>query len=685
MLFVDIIVKPENKHHIKSGFTYPQKAELSGILKNLWFFTDSQQGSNIPFISLHGYKRNKLLIIIFILLIFVFGTFHIINISNHGYELYNPVPAVNGYTSNHDELHYPPGFRDVIDGHYIVRSPQVKEYKNSVSHTDIFPYFVLGFPAAVLGVGVKEIFIVSDFIFPAFGFVLLYLLMRRVFRIDKYLSVLFSLLATLFQSFTVFVLGLSTLSSFNFLNAVDALGQAKLYAPEFLFIPFMLAIIVLYYSFKKDGYLYPALTIILGTVLVYSYIFYSTFYWTTFVLLSIYTLYSNRHNIIPPLKKILFISIPSSVLSVPYFLEFMAFKNLEAYPEILLRAGVETGRFIHLPLIFAVVSIIFIVISYKVMYKKDKFSFYFLSSMFVSTILWSNIQIITGFNVQPFHWTYRISEILYFIAAAYILQDGYQQLKNSGKNNIFLQSGKKVLKPIFGFFNDKKVVYILIAFYIIYGLGYSASAAINTGDIYVFDKDELRLYDWLNQNTEKDSVVLTLSIDQNIKVSSYAHNNVYLPGGLFSGLTTEEIVDRIIFLYDIYNVSDAELEEKLNVPNDAVRKQYIDQLYKGKRFSLSDFEKYYFIVYPFSVQFFYGKWDYQHQNPDNSGWIGYYFPSEFREYVMNKRHNKSYNIYEYDYILIGPYEKQIADTAMIENNFERIFSNNGFRVFKRLP
>ena len=202
-------------------------------------------------------------------------------------------------------------------------------------------------------------------------------------------------------------------SNFNFTTAVDVLGQSKIYAPGFIIIPFIMAIIFLYYSFKEEGYLYPTLTIILGTILVYSYIFYSTFYWTTFGLFSLYLLFTNRHNLIPKLKKILFIAIPSALLSLPFLFEFLAFRNLEAYPDLLLRAGVETGRFIHLPLIFAVISLIFLIITYEVMYKKDRFKFYFTASMLISTILWSNIQIITGFNIQPFHWTYRISEILH--------------------------------------------------------------------------------------------------------------------------------------------------------------------------------------------------------------------------------------------------------------------------------
>ncbi len=625
-------------------------------------------------------KKNPILTLFFILVILMFGAFHIVNITEHGYDLYNPVPMQNGYISNLDEAHYLAGFRDVIDGHLIVKSPQLLEYKNTTNQVDILPYLALGLPAAMFGMSVKEILIVSDFIFPAIGFIFLYLLMRKVFKIRKDLSLLTSLLITIFQTFTGFVLGIISFNSIDFTRAVDALGQSKIYAPEFVIIPFLLSIITLYYSFKTPGYFYPTLTIILGVILVYSYIFYSTFFWLTFVLMSLYILYANKNDIMPHLKKILFIFIPAAILSIPWVLEFLAFRNLEAYSEIMLRAGLETGRFIHLPLIWAGISVVFLIVTYTLMHRKDKFKFWFTASMLISTILLSNMQIITGFNIQPFHWTYRISEMLYFILAAYILQEGYKYLKHHHEIGALTWLGK-IVKPIFGFITNKRIVVILIIFFTIYGFGYSIAAANNTKDIYSFEQSELELYDWLNQNTPKDSVILTLSVDQNVKITTYTHNNIYLAGGLFSTWTSNEIQDRIAFLHNIYHVPESELLIKLNQDNDAYRKQYLDMLYQGKRFSLYDFEKYILVYYPFSWQFFYGHWDYQEQNPDIPGAMGYYFPIKFRNQIMDKFHNKTYETYTHDYLIIGPYESQIANIELLKNGYESIYSNHQFEVF----
>lgn len=616
-------------------------------------------------------KADKTIILLFFLVVLMFGLPHLINIAEHGYSLYNPVPSVNGLTSNLDEILYTPGFRDVIDGHYIVKSPQLAEYKNSTNNIDILPYLVLGGSAKVLGLGVNDIFIISDFIFPALGFLLLYVLMRKVFDIRKDIAVLFSLGMIIFQSFSAFIMNLPY--DLNPLTAMDSLGQGKLYPPEFVFLPLIIALIAMYMSFKKEGYLYPLITIISGTALVYSYIFYSTFFWTAFALFSLYMLVANRHGIKPVLKKILLIAIPSAVLSLPFLKEFLAFKNLPTYAEVLLRSGAEYSRFNPMPLAYAAVSAVFLVIVYKLMHKKDSQKFYFVASLLLSVVVWSNIQVIMSYSIQPFHWIYRVGEVLYFILAAYIVQESYVFLKESSSMD------SRMIKPIFAFLNDKRFVAVAIIFIIGFGISYSYVGATRTSDIFVFNKSELQLYQWLNNNTPTDSTVLTLSIDQNIKVSSYTHNNVYLANGVYSNWPTTEIEDRIAYLYRAYNATEDALVDRINVSDDAFRKEYLDQLYAGKRFSLVDFEKYMLIHYPFHWQFFYGKWWFQSHDPDNVTFMGYAYPQSFKQTLLSKFLNQSFVVYQHDYLLVGPYERSIINTTTL--GYREIYSNDDFTLF----
>lgn len=607
-------------------------------------------------------RKNTPLIALLLIISVMFGIPHIINIGKITYRLYNPVPIQNGLILNMDENLFAPAFQDAAQGHPAGSSPQLKEYKNAPSHLDTFPFFIIGFVASLFGAGAREIFIVSDFVFPPLVFLLFYLVARRIFSLEKKLAVLASLLIMLFQSFTNFVLALITFNFgfFNFLSATDFLGYSKLYAPEFIVIPFLLALIALYEAFRKDNPAYDVAASLLGALLFYTYIYYSTFFWATFAILSILALIESG---VKALKKIFVISVPAAIIAVPYALNFVALSRSEAYRDTLLRAGLETSRFIHLPLIYGAISIVMLAAVYFVMRKKDRFLFFFVAAMLLAASILMNLQIITGYSVQPWHWGYRVLEFLYFLIAAYVIQEA--------------KINQMAIERVFSFLKNGTVLKVLIATFVIYGFGYSVSATYATTDIYKFSEGEADLYKWLDENTAADSTVMLLSLKESLQIPSFTHNNVYLPDGLTSDRPTEELVDRFVFAHAFYNASGA-LGEKLNVDNDALRLEYINKLYEGVRFSLQDFEKYYFINYFFHNQFFYGRHDYQQKNPDIQGAIGFYFPLSFREHVMQKL-SGGYKIYGFDYVLVGPYERAVGNISLAA--YTKVYSNSEFDVY----
>jgi hypothetical protein len=234
---------------------------------------------------------------------------------------------------------------------------------------------------------------------------------------------------------------------------------------------------------------------------------------------------------------------------------------------------------------------------------------------------------------------------------------------------------------LLGFALKRKVLYAVSAIVLAWVFSYNASFALNVHERYKFSQAETDLYRWLNENTPLDSTVLTLSIKENSHIPYATHNTVYLPNGLITMIPQEEIVDRILFAYSLFNVSESELLKKLNVSNDALRLIYIDGLYNGKTFSSYDFERYYFIHYFFHGKFLYGNRPYTPQNPDIGGAVGYYFPKAFREYLLAKYKGRNYTSYNYDYVLIGSYERRIADAAAIEKSYNKTYSNDEFALY----
>ena len=195
---------------------------------------------------------------------------------------------------------------------------------------------------------------------------------------------------------------------------------------------------------------------------------------------------------------------------------------------------------------------------------------------------------------------------------------------------------------------------------------YVSFIALSKHDKYKFSKNELLLYDWLNKNTLKGSAVLTISISQNSKIPAFTHNNIYLPNGLLDDLETEEIVDRLVLAYDVFNVSNENFMRKLALSN--------------KQGPSADFEDYDFNHYLFHFQFNFRK-DRGYLNPDDPSLENLNFPKKIIELALSKKISKNFKAYDYDYILIDPYSEKIGNTAFIKKNFKKAYSNEDFSVY----
>ncbi len=605
-------------------------------------------------------RKNKWLIVLITAVSLMFGVNHVINISAIGYELYNPFPVQNGLTFNTDENLFAPAFQDAARGHSISNS-QLKEYKNLPSHLDLFPFAAMGFAASLFSAGAREIYIAADFIFPPLAFLLFYVFGRRVFGLEKKLAMVTALFIMLF-SFTDFMRSLAGFSFLDIVNAKDYPAYSKLYAPEFTVIPFLASLILLYEAFTKDDLRYSLAASLAGALLFYTYIYYSSFFWATAAILSLLAI---RPVTGKSIRRIAAIFIPAAVLAVPYALNLLAVSGTPAYHDLLLRAGLETGRFIPLPIVYSIIALFFLVAMRFVMSGR---LFAFTASMLLGAILLMNVQLVTGYSMQPWHWGLRIVEFLGFIFSAYFIQNW--------------KAGKGIpgyAGSAFSFLRSGGVITAVIILYFVFGFTGMVSATNATSDIYALTPGEAGLYKWLDANTTYGTTVMTLSLKESLQIPSFTHSNVYLPDGLTNERTTEELVDRFAYAHAFYGAAGA-LEEKLNVSNDAFRLEYLNKLYEGKRFGLGDFEKYYFINYFFHAQFFYGRHDFQQKNPDMPGAIGFYFPASFRASVMGKLQNQSYKIHDFDYVLVGPYEKSAGNFSA--SGYMKVYSNSEFDLYK---
>jgi hypothetical protein len=73
-----------------------------------------------------------------------------------------------------------------------------------------------------------------------------------------------------------------------------------------------------------------------------------------------------------------------------------------------------------------------------------------------------------------------------------------------------------------------------------------------------------RAFEWINRETPRDSVVVTPSFETNMLLPVYTHANVFLPNGNLSLAPTEEIIDRLLITYKLFDVPAEYLRASLN-------------------------------------------------------------------------------------------------------------------------
>lgn len=598
----------------------------------------------------------------------IYGLPHLIMVYYNG-DLYNPVPVENAGSSSLDEYPYAINLREAIDGHLLVRNAQLIEHKDSVSIMDFFPYAFWGIFAMVFNLNAFHILILLDFLFPALSFLALFLFVHKVLNLDKPLSILVSVLILVFNSFVHLATVILTLDLkyFDFTKSIDVFSTISRYpSPEFTFIILLGGLAALYCTFKKDDAKYPLAAAVAGTALTYSYLIYSSFFWMTVAVFSLTMMLTNIKNLRKTAVRAASIIVPAALLCVPYVLNYLSLSKTPAYADLLSRLILLKGRIIYSQLAHVAFSLALIAILYLLIFKRDKPKFYFLSSIMLAAIIISNVQIVLGYTIQPDHWIIRVMDPMYFVLFALILHEG---------------RGKGASRRVLDLLLHRKTLYAITVAVLLWVLAFNISFALNAHGRYSFSAEEADIYSWLNANAPAGSAVLTLSVKQNSQLSYATHNTVYLPNGLINVVSNNEIVDRVLSAYNVFGVPESELLAKLNVSNDALRLIYIDGLYSGKIFSNYDFERYYFMHYFFHANFFYGNRAYLQQNPDIPGAVGYYFPSAFREHVIGKYRNGNYTTYRYDYILVGPYERGIADVAGIEGAYKMVYTNSDFALY----
>ena len=428
------------------------------------------------------------------------------------------------------------------------------EYEGGPALMPLLSPVVLGFLGRISG-SMARGFIISDFIFPAAIFFLIYaicyeLTSRRTGSLLA--SSLFLFIPTIgvslppvswthinemMRAFFPFGFGESTLFFSNFED------------PKITFLFFTFALWVLVRALKEKT---PRRAIFGG--IGFGLLFYVYLYaWATFVvtlaLLFILLLCLKDNDRAVIVLKVLLIGFG---VSIPYWINLAGLYQLPQGHEIAARAGREISHALRVATVwksYVRIAVLMPLLAFFVL-KDDgarRWKIILVSAFLLSYAVVVNVQVVTGFNIHPDHW-YRVQFLPVMLAVFLLLAAAYDGLARGRMRMI----GKWTAFAFLVYFLAGQAYYQ-------YALSSDAAYAKN----FVVPRARMEAYQWLSEHTSKGSVVAAFSFETNRELPLHTHNKIYVPHGLLTIAPDEEIWDRFFFVNRLFGVLPDEFRKRI--------------------------------------------------------------------------------------------------------------------------
>jgi len=646
---------------------------------------------------------NKNTLIILPVLIFailtgiVFSIQHFVSINkiskfNNG-SIYSPLLILGVNQISYDETNCFSYVREICDGNILSSDPYTKEHKNGPLPHGFFCFLLIALVGKIFG-GVINGLIASNFIFSFLGFLVLYYMTYK-FTQDEWLSIFIPLAVMITYNLTYafpFVRhnDFSTLISFfkwspsrvRQLEYFARLPYAQVSFPLFALAIAKLYEYVSYQNISKKLLYYTSLSV---SILWYVYLYYSSFIIMFLFVLAVIYLISKRNTITLRILKIIPVLI---VIGIPYIISSFQLRLLPVGYEMAERFGGEFGRFFVISNV-VIELIIFIIPLYFI--NRDLFLFFL--SFVISVMLCQNVQVITGFTIMHYHYD---EALLRPFSIVIVFSAIYYYFKELIKIIPYLE--KKFFHYI------KAAILGMASLVIIYG-GFvnHIKFAKDNYQKYILDFSTQQLFNWINSNIPKESVIGCLNIEMNDLLPVHTHCNVVIPNASHCYVYTYEIMDRFTTMSALLNFSTSYMESLMD-EGYASTQRYWATVYSQEKPDIDIFHSGMWINHISSRKFLFhpkhfdpNKYSFFHPilaeaitNPKKS-LTCYWLPFEIRDFIRNrynylKKQSTSSILGRYgiEYILITPYERRHCDLNFLEksNIFRLVFENEYFSIYK---
>lgn len=413
---------------------------------------------------------------------------------------------------NEDEIYYLAMTREVADGHLGLGNAFIAEHKNEpFLQPPLAEWFFAGL-SKISGISVPGVFAVSDF---ALTFIIVFVIYWLFYNVARSRRVAFCL------------------SAFFCLVFLNAFGRPI--NPQFSFVWLVLGLIIIWRIAGDENNLKVilknnSLLVLFFGILLYVYLY----YWTALIVVyGLVLLFKVRDwGWAASFKSAAVFGLGAVVMGLPYLFNQIKALSNPFYGETSLRMGLLSihwpGGFVNVALLVLALALLYLM---KNRISRQQFSFSLALLLGGVALNWQNI--ITGKYLQFSSHYYQVTVLFVLLALAMFLAGFWRQVS---------LKEKKALIFLFG-------VLLILAF-IFYRQANEIKAAFHSlrgGSLEnMFKYQQMAdVFDWLNKETARDSVVLSLSEEYSALLPIYTSNNLYSYG--YAGchlILDDEIEDR---------------------------------------------------------------------------------------------------------------------------------------------
>lgn len=554
-------------------------------------------------------------------------------------ESYYPVTIA----SNRDEgMMYGPRAKAVFLGQWKAGDVSIAGNEDSPSMLPLFNPVFLGGLGKLLG-SLRAAFIASDFLFPPLIFTALYFFAFELSR----RRIASSLFAALFVFAPKFFLALPpvTFAALNeFVHSLMPDMRNQLYFgrfeyPKLTFLFFVLAFYFILRSLRRRERYLPYIAGFSVGILFYTYLYDWVYIFAGLGLMSLFFLVQREFDSV---KRLSIIAAVASLISIPYWINFIELRNLPHYEDIAARIGVEVGREIRIATAWKTyfrAATLAGLLWFLFRKRSRQVAVYLVSFLLVITMV-LNAQVVLGFNPQPDHWhrTQFLSVgLAWFMVGVWL----YERYKHFSANRILY----------------RKISFFIIAAFLGSQLLGQYFFSKLTKERYTLSQEYGGSYEWLANNTPKGSVVGSISLATNSELSLHAPNKIFFPNGFNTTISEEEIWQRAMIMSRIAGLTKQEFSDFIKNPG-ALLYLFHDQ-YRDRSFD-SYFR------------------DAERKLPDSI------YQKRIREYEEYLRLPAEKTMrHRLDYFLVGPRELEIGkNPAELFSGIGKVYDKNRIRIYR---